>query len=105
MSPDDAAGPSRDAARAGVTQAGTPPHRITTSRAGTVATSHRARRDCPRPDLWATRPDPTVNYRHGLPFGLTLPELRHEWERQAAAGWARWELEARLAPAAEAVAA
>ncbi|ASR56298.1 hypothetical protein CBP52_15655 [Cellulomonas sp. PSBB021] len=52
----------------------------------------------PRPDLWTRYPDPSVNLRRALPFGLTLAELRKEWHSCADDGWERWELEARLAP-------
>ena len=104
MSPGDAAGPSRDAARAGVTQAGTPPHRIATSRAGTVATAHRARRDCPRPDRWTLYPDPAQYLTMPTLYGLTVEQYRAEWCRCQAAGWMGWELAARF-PRPESVAA
>jgi len=104
MSAGDAAGPSRDAARAGVTQAGTPPHRVTTTRPTTVVPTHRARRDCPRPDRWTLYPDPAHYLTMPTLYGLTVDQYRAEWCRCQAAGWMGWELAARF-PCPESVAA
>ena len=52
-----------------------------------------------RPDLWATRP-PASRYLGPTMFGLTRDELRTEWRRLAAEGWARWELDDRFAAVA-----
>lgn len=52
----------------------------------------------PRPDLWESYPRPETNLRHAMPYGLTRAELRAEWKRCAAAGFADWELRLRLDP-------
>lgn len=96
MSAGDAAGPSRDAARAGVTQAGTPPHRVTTTRPTTVVPTHRARRDCPRPDRWTLYPDPARYLAIPTLYGLTVEQYRAEWCRRQAESWQRWELDRAL---------
>lgn len=49
----------------------------------------------PRPDLWATYPDPAANYRATM-FGLSPKAYCAEVARCRDAGWAAWELEARF---------
>lgn len=44
-------------------------------------------------------PDPAQTFERGLPYSLTLPELRAEWSRRHDdEGWQRWELDERLHP-------
>lgn len=69
----------------------------------TVATSHRARRDCPRPDRWTLYPDPRLNFRPTM-FGLSLDAYRAEVARCRDARWQAWELDTRF-PRPESVAA
>lgn len=57
----------------------------------------------PRPDLWLTYPDPSVNFRPTM-YGLPIEHYRAEWLRRRDEGWQRWELERRL-PAPGAVSA
>lgn len=68
--------------------------------AGAASEARRPSTKVPvRPDLSASR-TPASRYLGPTTYGLTRDELRTEWRRLAAEGWARWELDSRFAAVA-----